>query len=254
MTHRTEYPDGAPCWVGLTTPDVDGARRFYGELLGWSFEPPDPNLNNYVNARVRDHRVAGLSSGAPGQPPAWGVWLSSSDIAATARQIEKAGGKLLYPVHPVAALGKMLIAEDPTGVPFGVWEPGEHRGSGLHDEPGATCWHEFYSRDPAASDAFFRTLFDYTSARIDLPNCDLVLYKVAGQDVCTRMASASCGDAPAGWQTFFSVADVDAAAARIPTLGGVVNHGPVDLPLGRTLWAADPSGAMFALVQRPQRA
>ena len=51
MTNRTQYPDGGPCWVDLATPNGAGARRFYGPLLGWTFDEPDPQLGGYMNAR-----------------------------------------------------------------------------------------------------------------------------------------------------------------------------------------------------------
>ena len=34
MSERTEYATGEFCWVDLATTDVDGATKFYGELLG----------------------------------------------------------------------------------------------------------------------------------------------------------------------------------------------------------------------------
>ena len=33
MTPRNGYPDGAPCWADLTTPDLAGAQRFYGAVI-----------------------------------------------------------------------------------------------------------------------------------------------------------------------------------------------------------------------------
>ena len=34
MSKRTEYAPGEFCWVDLATTDVEGAKEFYGELLG----------------------------------------------------------------------------------------------------------------------------------------------------------------------------------------------------------------------------
>ncbi len=34
MSERSEYAPGEFCWVDLATTDVDGAIKFYGELLG----------------------------------------------------------------------------------------------------------------------------------------------------------------------------------------------------------------------------
>lgn len=67
MTNRTQYPDGGPCWVDLATPNGDGARRFYGPLLGWTFDEPNPALGGYMNVRRDGKRVAGIMQLPPAQ-------------------------------------------------------------------------------------------------------------------------------------------------------------------------------------------
>ncbi len=38
------FPDGAPNWVDLGTPDLDGALAFYGGLFGWELLPGGPEV------------------------------------------------------------------------------------------------------------------------------------------------------------------------------------------------------------------
>ncbi|MGH2948898.1 MAG: VOC family protein [Solirubrobacteraceae bacterium] len=38
MSERTSYEPGTPSWVDLSTPDLEGALRFYGGLFGWELE------------------------------------------------------------------------------------------------------------------------------------------------------------------------------------------------------------------------
>jgi predicted enzyme related to lactoylglutathione lyase len=49
------------------------------------------------------------------------------------------------------------------------------------------------------------------------------------------------------WLHYVEVADVKRAAEQIPTLGGKVITGPMDVPGGSMLVASDPQGAVFAL-------
>ena len=44
MSERNEYAPGEFCWVDLSTKDVEGAKNFYGDLLGVEAElaPGDP--------------------------------------------------------------------------------------------------------------------------------------------------------------------------------------------------------------------
>ena len=37
MGERTSHPPGTFSWSDLQTDDLDGAKRFYGDLLGWSY-------------------------------------------------------------------------------------------------------------------------------------------------------------------------------------------------------------------------
>ena len=66
MTQRTEYPDGAPCWADLSTPDLAGAQRFYSRLLGWTFDAGDPEMGGYAMCRKDGKTVAGIAPKMPG--------------------------------------------------------------------------------------------------------------------------------------------------------------------------------------------
>ncbi|MDE2640444.1 MAG: VOC family protein, partial [Chloroflexota bacterium] len=52
----------------------------------------------------------------------------------------------------------------------------------------------------------------------------------------------------AAWNVYWEVADVDAAAARIPGLGGRILTEPMEVPGGgRIVQGVDAQGAMFSL-------
>ena len=54
---------------------------------------------------------------------------------------------------------------------------------------------------------------------------------------------------PSGWSVYFGTDDTDKALARIVDLGGTVVQPAEDTPYGRLAQAADPTGALFKLVQ-----
>lgn len=255
MTQRTGYPDGAPCWADLSTPDLAGAQRFYGALLGWTFDEGDPELGYYTTCRRDGQSVAGMAPKQPGMemPTAWSVYLKSSDLDASARQIAAGGGTVLVPPMEIPGNGRMLFGFDPTGAAFGLWEPGNHRGAERFDEAGAMCWHEVNTRDGAAADAFYRALFPYEQVQIgDGLGFDYTVWSRDGDAVCGRLQmTAEWAGMPPHWMTYFAVEDCDAAIARIPELGGKVMHGPFDSPHGRIAVVTDPHGAAFSVIQRP---
>jgi predicted enzyme related to lactoylglutathione lyase len=66
MPERNDYPPGVPCWVDMLQPDAQAAARFYGELMGWTFEGPGTMPGNppgqYFVARLDGRDVAGIGS------------------------------------------------------------------------------------------------------------------------------------------------------------------------------------------------
>lgn len=65
MPTRSSAPLGAPCWIDLTTSDVDRAQDFYGTVFGWAFESAGPDYGGYINAAKGGHPVAGLMANRP---------------------------------------------------------------------------------------------------------------------------------------------------------------------------------------------
>lgn len=78
MPIRDRAPLGAPCWIDLTTSDIDRARQFYGTVFGWTFESAGPDYGGYVNAAKDGQSVAGLMPNRPeaGGPDNWATYLS----------------------------------------------------------------------------------------------------------------------------------------------------------------------------------
>ena len=257
MAERTEYADGEPCWADVTTPDLDAATRFYGALLGWTFHNTGPDFGNYTMALKDGKPVAGLTPPQPGGggPPAWSLYLASSDVAATAGRAERGGAKILVGPMEVPGSGHMLFGFDPTGAAFGVWQPGQHKGSAFWAEPGALTWTELNTRDPGAADAFSRGLFGYEQEQVgDGTNIDYTVWKIDGRPACGRMKMTDeWAEIPPHWMVYFGVDDTDAAAQRITDAGGEVRNGPFDSPFGRIVVFTDPFGATASLIDESRR-
>lgn len=258
MTQRTSYPEGCPCWADLSTRDLQAAFRFYGPLLGWTFDEPVAELGYYTMARKDGKLVAGLAPiqppqpGQPDLPPMWSVYLWTPNADDAAARIGDAGGTLLLPPMEIPGAGRMLYAVDSTGAVFGAWEANHHRGSELHAEPGAMCWAEINTRDGAATDMFYKRVFGYPEqAQIgDGDGFDYSVWKAGDEDVCGRLQmGAEWGDVAPHWMLYFAIDDIDAAVQNIASLGGKLCHGPFDSPYGRIAVVNDPSGATFSLLQ-----
>ena len=72
--------------------------------------------------------------------------------------------------------------------------------------------------------------------------------KRGDKDACGMMKMPPEAEARPHWLPYVAVADVDASAARITELGGMIHYPPTDIPgIGRFAVGADPSGASFAV-------
>src|SRR3712207_3371627 len=88
MGERTAYAPGSFCWVDLGTSDPEGARRFYGELLGWELE----DHPEYAMFRRGGYDVAAAQVLGEGEPARWSSYLSVVDAEATAERVNELGG------------------------------------------------------------------------------------------------------------------------------------------------------------------
>jgi predicted enzyme related to lactoylglutathione lyase len=255
MSERDGYQPGVPCWVDTWQPDPARAVGFYTQLLGWEAEettPPDSPRRHFM-CRLRGRDVAAIGSPAPeGVPAAWGtyVWVESADD--TAARAIGAGGSVIVEPFGTPDCGRMAVLADPAGAVFGVWEPGEHRGAQLVNEPGAWSMSLLETGDPEGAKAFYGTLFGWEAD----PLGDITLWRLPGyvggepqqpvpRDVVGVMTKGD--DQTARWGVDFWVGDTDAAASMAAELGGAVIVSPFDTPFSRNAVLADSQGAMFSV-------
>jgi predicted enzyme related to lactoylglutathione lyase len=170
-----------PCWVDLTVTDVPAAAAFYGQVLGWTFTDTSDDFGGYVLGQVDGAAAAGIGPTAqPGLPSSWTLYLASNDTDATAKLITDAGGTMLLPPGDVGPLGRLLVAADPTGAVFGVWQAGEQIGTELHSEPGGLSWEDLRTDDPLSAWAFYRAVFGYETHPLEGAGPDYATFHLPG--------------------------------------------------------------------------
>jgi predicted enzyme related to lactoylglutathione lyase len=118
------YKQGVFSWAELATTDVEGAKRFYTTLLGWTTELAPVEGVSYTLAKVGDEQVAGIMSNqcitGGVMTPHWGVYISVDDVDATARKAEELGGKVLMPPTDIPNVGRFAALMDLQGIMFSV--------------------------------------------------------------------------------------------------------------------------------------
>jgi predicted enzyme related to lactoylglutathione lyase len=251
MPEFTSYLHGTPCWVDVTSPELDKTIEFYKGLFGWEDErDPRPEAGGYTMFTLDDKYVA---AGSPpqqeGTPSHWTTYLASDDVDDTAGKIRDAGGTVFMDPFDVFDSGRMTVAQDPTGATFGVWQAKEHIGAQLANEPGTLMWNQCQTPDPGRATAFYTAVFGYEVDEIDMGGEQpFRVLKVDGRGI-GGVREPTAGEPP-HWSVTFAVDDADATVARTEELGGKVLMEPIDLPdIGRLAVLQDPVGAAFQVMK-----
>jgi predicted enzyme related to lactoylglutathione lyase len=245
------YQNGVPSWVDLGVADIAKARGFYSELFGWEIEEGPPEAGGYSIAMLRGKPVAGLGPQQNPGPPAWTVYINVDSADDTAAAITSNGGQVFMPPFDVMDVGRMAIAADPTGAAFGLWQPNQHKGAGIVNEPNTFSWAEVITDDVDAEKAFYGAVFSWASETYGEGQGAYTEAKLGDHSVAGIMARPDSmpAEAPNYWGVYFSVDDTDKAVARIEDLGGSTIVPPMDIEPGRFAVVADPAGAVFNVIK-----
>ncbi|WAP56506.1 VOC family protein [Streptomyces sp. S465] len=260
MPEVTSYQPGTPCWIDLMVPDQRAALDFYSGLFGWEEAAGPPVTGGYVMCTLKGKPVAGVMSaesvGEEAPPPTvWTTYFCSADAQATSEAVSRAGGTVLLPVMDVMDLGRMLVATDPLGTVFGVWQPLAFPGAGLVNEVSTLVWNELNTTDREAASAFYAEALGLESVPMEGAE-DYFALSVNGRTVggLQPLRAGMPPEVPPHWLVYFAVGDVDRSAAKLSAAGGTVLRPPYDMVAGRMSVVRDPQGASFALIApKPMR-
>jgi predicted enzyme related to lactoylglutathione lyase len=251
MSIRTSrWPDGVPCWAELTVPDVEAAKRFYTAVLGWTYRPTDIEFGGYTIAQAQGAPAAAIGPSPRGAPMTWTMYLAVDDVDKTTAAVPIHGGRVLHRPHDVGGMGRMVIAADPTGARFGLWQAGTHIGTGVVNEPGGMTWEDLRTPEPERARAFYAGVFGYHSEPLADGGSDYHLFSVPGDDVALGGIGGMMGEkGSARWRVYFAVADAEAAVTAAQQAGGRVLQRDFESMYGRTANLSDPDGAEFSVLE-----
>ncbi len=260
MPDVSSHPVGAFSWVELATTDPAGAVAFYRSLFGWDIIEHDMGPDGvYTIFTIRGRDVAAAAGQQPqeremGIPPHWNMYVTVADADAAADQAASLGGTTIVPAFDVMNHGRMAVVQDPTGALFNLWQPKEHIGVKINNEPGALCWTELTTRDPKKAEAFYSGMFGWNIKHSGAGTpAEYREFSVGGQPIGGIMETppAMPANVPSYWMPYFQIADLDATVGKAKSSGANLMVGPMPIPgTGRFAIMTDPQGAMFAAFQR----
>ena len=110
--------DGTFCWNELATRDLEGAKRFYTELLGWQLKESGAAGAAYHEIVAGGEHIGGIYQMGPeyGDAPShWMAYVAVPDVDARAARVEGLGGKLCVPPTDIPNVGRFCVVTDPSG-------------------------------------------------------------------------------------------------------------------------------------------
>lgn len=239
-------------WHDLMTTDVEAAKVFYSEIVGWTFnlQPPAYNV-----ALVGDAGVGGIMetpAEVKGMPPFWAGYIYTPDVDAACAQVKKLGGIIHREPWDVPGILRMAIIGDPTGAGLNIMQPysTEQRKMPKESAVGTVGWNELHAGDLNVAWDFYSNLFGWTKGTaMDMgPMGVYQLFQIDGKDVGGMMKKMDSMPVPS-WAYYFNVDGIDKAVARIAKAGGKIAMGPHQVPGGQWIVTAqDPQGAFFSLL------
>ncbi|WP_434597604.1 VOC family protein [Streptomyces sp. A5-4] len=247
---------GAPCWVSLMVHGLATTQDFYGTLFGWEFRPGPQQLGPYARALLDGKEIAGIGQLPRDRhlPIAWTPYLATQDVDATAEAIRSYGGTVAVGPLDAGEAGRLVLASDPAGAVFGVWQAAAHLGTALAGTHGTPAWNELVTRETATVGKFYQAIFGYEVEAVVSADFDYLTLHADGRPVASvhGVGNALPRDRGAHWMTYFEVEDTDASAHVVAELGGHVLKPPREGSSGRVATVADPEGAVFTIVRSPR--
>ncbi|HTH34513.1 MAG TPA: VOC family protein [Xanthobacteraceae bacterium] len=124
-SHGTFY------WNELMTRNVEGAKKFYADTLGWSFDgmPMPDGGGTYWLATMEGTPVGGILDISESEfgsvPESWMAYIAVDDVEARVKKATAAGAKLMKPIFEVPGVGRIAILLEPGGAAIGWMTPAE---------------------------------------------------------------------------------------------------------------------------------
>ena len=128
-----EKGNGTFGWNELMTTDVEAAKEFYSNVIGWTAHdvqfgnptvPAKPGEPSYTLWTIGDQQVGGaMKLEGPGMenlPPHWMSYVNVADVDEVVEKVLANGGKVVAGPMDVEDIGRFYIIADPQGAHLGL--------------------------------------------------------------------------------------------------------------------------------------
>jgi len=236
---------GKVVWHDLVTPNLDGAKSFYGGLFGWTF---DDASDDYTVVKNGGRLIGGMAQlQSADYSSYWLPLMSVGDVDRAVDATVAAGGDRLVKSFNVPGRGRVGVLKDPRGAAFGVVKTTQGDPVDRIPAAGDWWWNEVWTDDVEASGGFYQETFGYDLKEETVAGVEHALL-TTGAVPRVGLVKKSDPKIPNVWVAYVRVADVEATVSKARTLGGTVLLAPTaEVRNGTVAIIADPHGAGFVV-------
>ena len=255
----SEHHAGKMVFAELVTPDLVTAEQFYTDLFRWSFQNAYVGKTLFGQASFNGRVVAAIVQKKlpEGRRPIWLSFMATGDVDKAADLAVEHGAQVLMKPHQIANIGRDALLTDPQGAVFGMLASSSGDSPDVLAQPGEWIWSSLVTPDPETDAAFYKALFGYDELSMPDPQ-DAKHLILTSENYARASVNPMPADHPvsrARWISYVRVQDVAATTAKVTALGGRIVLAPrVDRQGSPIALVADPSGALFGLMQWPEDA
>jgi predicted enzyme related to lactoylglutathione lyase len=243
-------------WYELMTTDVEAAKAFYAEVVGWGTQDVSTPNMAYILFTAGETSVSGLmglpnNAGTLRLRPSWLGYVGVDDVDVAADRIKQLGGAVHVPPQDFPNVSRFSVVLDPQMATIALfkWLDPRLQQAAAPEAQGHVGWHELFATDWETAWPFYSDLFGWKKAGTDTgPAGTYLLFSADGQTIGGMVTKPPAVPDPF-WLYYFNIDDIDLAMKRVRAGGGEIMNGPIEVPGKRWIvQCTDPQGAIFALV------
>jgi len=243
-------------WYELTTTNMEAAKAFYTEVLGWTARDASMPGMPYTVFNAGEAPVGGMmelpkDARKMGERPMWIGYVCVDDLDATADSVKRLGGVVHVPPQDVLNVSRFSVVSDPQMATLALfkWQNSGQKPTVDPSTPGGVGWHELLAVDWEKAWAFYSELFGWQKTQANVSSVGSYQQFSAGGQTIGGMLTKPATVPVSCWLYYFNAGDIDAAAKRVKAASGQLLSGPTEVPGGNWIaQCADPEGAIFALL------